>query len=152
MRVQTNCDVILEWDGSKNLELAALDTFAKRMTGICGDCDGIRNEFSVTNDSKPTDEVLLIGKKVEQFALAEEAKEAGDTYVLLNSYAAYVQKNHDLKPIFNFPCFEKTVEKGGKCINITQCPFQYPFSCFVAISVRCDLKFKYYSLPNENFE
>ena len=90
VRVQTNCDVILEWDGSKNLELATLDTFAKRMTGICGDCDGIRNEFSATNDSKPTDEPLKIGKIVQTFELAEEANEAGDTYVLYNSYSAFV--------------------------------------------------------------
>ncbi|XP_052094934.1 zonadhesin-like [Mytilus californianus] len=133
VRVQTNCDVILEWDGSKNLELAALDTFAKRMTGICGNCDGIRNEFSAANYSNPSDEPTKMGMIVETFALAEEAKEAGDTCGVLSEIPATTSA---VEVIASAPeyCGHLILKENGTS------PFQ---KCLESSSIQAD---KYYSM------
>lgn len=46
VRVETECKIDIEWDGSKNAELITPDSFATRMNGICGNCDKEQNELT----------------------------------------------------------------------------------------------------------
>ena len=80
VRVQTNCGIILEWDGAMNMELAVLDTY-KQMTGICGDCDGLKNDLKKKDGTDVTDDNNKFSMIGDSYTLKDEAEDAGITYV-----------------------------------------------------------------------
>ena len=59
------------------MELAVLDTYAKQMTGICGDCDGLKNDLKKKDGTDVKDD----NNKFSMIGASFTLKEAGITYV-----------------------------------------------------------------------
>lgn len=76
--MSTSCGLLLAWNGRGEVLLIVPKTFGKYLTGICGNCDGIPNDY-VTKDGKDVSRSekrdLMIGKS---FLVDEKAESSGN--------------------------------------------------------------------------
>jgi hypothetical protein len=81
MVVETDCGVVVMFDGANTARVLVPSQYGNNVTGICGNCDGIQNDFRTKTGrivSGEANKYSLIG---DSYAVPDDTEQGSERWV-----------------------------------------------------------------------